>query len=84
MFGTGLYNQDSNSEIAQKLVRILKKLAEEISKVPSISLVNTLAKHENSNGVLTYDSFITALRQLMLPLPDEDYRFIAENYVLAN
>lgn len=45
LFGPGLHNQDPHSEIALRLVQVLRKISDEVAR-SKVSLVNLLSKHE--------------------------------------
>ena len=83
MFRPGMHGFDPNSEMGRRLKQILTAINTFVTKA-GISLANILAKQETPGGLVLYDSFVTALRQLFIPgVTEEDLRFVAENYLVA-
>lgn len=83
MFKAGMHGFDANSEIARRLKTILTTINLYLTK-SRISLANILAKQETPGGLVLYDSFVTALRQLYITgVTEEDIRFAAENYLVV-
>lgn len=72
---------DPSTEISQRLKTILQKTNEFVTQ-RRISLVNVLSPHENAGGLIPYDTFYMQMKQQGINVPDEDLRFICENYLV--